>query len=174
MSAERIFLAFLECQKNEDPDFKVELQSLVQSRDQDDDLQTDSSSGALFHRCLETDGPQPIVNEDLCRRIGAQLAEMGDRFQLEDRIKSEVVESLVHDILSERLTEKRFEDAVRSSLDNLPAGLDMERATLVVAMSLTSRVASNVPNLLQSCFTTALNFIQRNCRSSLGQLTNQG
>ncbi|XP_044133420.1 uncharacterized protein LOC122926099 [Bufo gargarizans] len=174
MSVELIFVAFLEHQKTVDVEFKAELQLLVRSLNQDGELETDSHGGVSFHCAEMSVGPQHVVDEDLCRRIGAQLAEMGDRFQKEGRIKTEVVESLVHDILNESLTEDRFEDAVKSLLNNLPPGTEMEQATLVVAMSLTSKVGSSVPDLLQNCFTTALTFIQRNYRSYIECLTSQG
>ncbi|CAJ0963008.1 unnamed protein product [Ranitomeya imitator] len=174
MSAELIFVSFLECQRIDDPDFKSELQSIVQSLNKDGDLETDSH-GRLSFRYLETDGgSQPEVDEDLCRRIGAQLAQMGDRFEQEGTIKAEVVECLVNDILNNSLTEDRFADAVKRSMDNLPPGMDMEKATLAIAMSLTSKVGSNVPNLLHSCYSTALTFIRRNYRSCIDQLTTQG
>lgn len=174
MSAELIFVAFLECQKTADPEFKCEIRSLVQTLDLDGDLETDSHGGVTFHCALQTDGgPQPGVDADLCHRIGAQLAEMGDRFQQEGRIKPEVVESLVNDILNQSLTEDRFQDAVSSLLDNLPPGMELEQATLAVAMSLTSKVGCSVPNLLQNCFTTALSFIQRNYTSYIDRLTRQ-
>ncbi|XP_056373918.1 BH3-interacting domain death agonist [Hyla sarda] len=174
MSVELIFVAFLECQKTVDPEFKSELSSIKQSLHDEGDLQTDSHDVLPRHASLEPDGgPQPLVEEELCRRIGAQLAEMGDRFQQEGRIRQEVVESLVHDILSENLTEDRFRDAVSSLLENLPPGMDLEKATLVVAMTLTSKVGCSVPNLLQNCFTTALNFIDRNYRSYVQRLSRQ-
>ncbi|XP_075715899.1 BH3-interacting domain death agonist isoform X2 [Rhinoderma darwinii] len=174
MSAKLIFFAFLECQKCPDVEFDAELRSLVKSDGGDGDLQTDSYGFGPLCGSLETDsGPQSEIDEELCRRIGAQLAMFGDRFEQEGRIKSEVVESLVNDILNESLTEDRFEDAVKSLMDNLPPGMDLEKATLVVAMSLTSKVGSSVPNLLQSCFTTALSFIQRNYRSYIDRLARQ-
>ncbi|KAM4038973.1 BH3-interacting domain death agonist [Anomaloglossus baeobatrachus] len=174
MSAELIFVAFLECQKISDPDFRSELQCIVQALSKDGDLQTDSHTGISF-RELQTDGgPEPEIDEDLCRRIGAQLAQLGDQFEQEGTIKAEVVECLVNDILNKSLTEDRFADAVKRSLHNLPPGMDLERATVAIAMSLTSKVGSNVPNLLQDCYSTALTFISSNYRSCIDQLTRQG
>lgn len=174
MSAELIFVAFLECQKTADPELKCEIRSLVQSLDLDGGLETDSHGGVSFHCGLETDGgPQPGAEDELCRRIGTMLAEMGDQFEREGRIKPEVVESLVNDILNQSLTEDRFRDAVSGLLENLPPGMELEQATLAVAMSLTTKVGGCVPNLLQNCFTTALGFIQRNYTSYIDRLKGQ-
>ncbi|XP_069820568.1 BH3-interacting domain death agonist-like [Dendropsophus ebraccatus] len=170
MNTELIFVAFLECQKSVDVEFKAELRSIKQSLGHD--LETDSHESVARSIYLETDGgPQPVVDEELCRRIGVQLAEMGDRFQQEGRIKPEVVESLVHDILSETLTEDRFKDAVNSLLVNLPPGMDLEKSTLAITMTLASKVGCSVPNLLQSCFTTTLNVINRNYFAYVQQLS---
>lgn len=71
--------------------------------------------------------------------------------------------------------------AVESSLSRIPAGIEHEKASLVIAMLLTSKIGKSIPSLLQSCFTTAVSFIQgnynayveglaeevRNCRKSL-------
>lgn len=55
--------------------------------------------------CLSSAGSDPGLDEELCRRIGAQLAELGDRFESEALIKPVLVESLVNEILDNSLTE---------------------------------------------------------------------
>ncbi|CAI9540819.1 unnamed protein product, partial [Staurois parvus] len=161
MTVERILLAFLEQQKDQSPDYKEAVKSLVQNVDKDGHLEADG--GLSFKECLMTDsGSHPGVDEELCRRIGAQLAELGDLFEKEALIKQEVVEGLVNQILDKSLTEARFQEAVQSSLCKIPAGIEQEKASLVVAMMLTSKIGKSIPSLLQSCFTTAVSFIQDN------------
>ncbi|XP_075066802.1 BH3-interacting domain death agonist [Mixophyes fleayi] len=169
MSVELIFISFLECQTTSDPEYKTQLRSLTHIIDKDGDLETD---GHLSFResCSEA---QHVVDEDLCRRIGAQLAQMGDQFDREGMIEPKVVESLINDILTESLTEDRFAGAIQSVVKNLPPGIEEEKAYLAIAMILTSKVGRNIPGLLQSCYSTAVSVIQRNYWSYIQLLTRQ-
>ncbi|KAG8548784.1 hypothetical protein GDO81_024184 [Engystomops pustulosus] len=175
MEVELIFVAFLKNQKSGDSDYRFELGSLEKLLGHGSELETDGRGGVGYRCIIEPDGgPQPDDDSELYRRIGAQLAEMGDRFEQDGTITSEVVEGLVNDILSKSLTEDRFADAVKSVLSSsLPPGMEVEQATMIAAMSLTSRVGKSVPSLLQNCFTTAAAYIRRNCSSSLEQITRQ-
>ncbi|XP_077324977.1 BH3-interacting domain death agonist [Lithobates pipiens] len=161
MTVERILLAFLEHQKDQNNDYKEAVKSLAQTVDHDGCLETDGVSA--FKDFVRPDsGSHPGVDEELCRRIGAQLAELGDLFEKENLIKQELVESLVNQILDDSLTEDRFKVAVESSLSKIPGGIEQEKASLVIAMLLTSKIGKSIPSLLQSCFNTAVSFIQDN------------
>ncbi|XP_063785379.1 BH3-interacting domain death agonist-like [Pseudophryne corroboree] len=169
MSVERIFISFLEYQKTSDAEYQEQLKALAHCIDGDGDLETDG------HATITSISPEgsPDVDEDLLRRIGAQLAQMGDQFEREGMIDPKVIETLINDILNESLTEDRFAAAVQSVLNKLPPGIEQEKACLAVAMNLTSKVGRNIPGLLQNCFSTAVTFIQRNYMSYVQLLTRQ-
>ncbi|KAM5172324.1 BH3-interacting domain death agonist [Mantella aurantiaca] len=172
MTVELILLTFLEKQKDQTPEYEEAVKSLAQALDKDGNLETDGVSP--FRSCLVADsGSHPGVDEELCRRIGAQLAELGDRFEREALIKQEVVESLVNEILDESLTEDRFKVVVQSLQSNVPSGIEQEKASLAVAMLLTSKIGKSIPSLLHSCFATAVNFIQDNYNAYIEGLAEQ-
>ncbi|XP_068128992.1 BH3-interacting domain death agonist-like [Hyperolius riggenbachi] len=182
MTVDLILLGFLQSQKDSSPDFQQAVECLAQSIEKDGYLEADggppmkcisSQVGESAEHVVPDGGPHPNLDEELCRRIGAQLAELGDRFEREGVIKQEVVESLVHDVLSDTLSEERFSKAVKSLLSNVPAGIEQETASLVVAMTLTSKVGKMVPNLLANCCSTTSRFIERNYSYYIDRLTGQ-
>ncbi|XP_018417584.1 PREDICTED: BH3-interacting domain death agonist-like [Nanorana parkeri] len=200
MTVELIILTFLEKQKDQSPEYKEAVESLAQTIDRDGKLETDGNLilrdegflsgsqsswgwgvGAWWSTILSSltladamdPGPHPGLDDELCRRIGAQLAELGDRFEREALIKQEVVESLINEILDDSLTESRFEAVVQSLLKNIPAGIEQEKASLTVAMLLTRKIGDSIPSLLCSCFSTTASFIRGNFNSYLESLARQ-
>ncbi|KAM4748717.1 BH3-interacting domain death agonist [Rhinophrynus dorsalis] len=144
-----IFLSFLECYQCQNIEFKNELSCLVQKvRPTEGDLQPD---GNLSFRSVElmssVEGEQE-VDADLCRRIGAQLAELGDKLEREGRIKQEVVDSLVDAVLNNSFTEERFSADINSLLGNLPPGVDQEKALIFFLSTLFQRFSADINSLL--------------------------
>ncbi|KAM9312992.1 BH3-interacting domain death agonist [Gastrophryne carolinensis] len=171
MQAELILLHFLECQTSPSSEYRAAVRSLSDEIGKDGVLESD---GHLSFRAgsLEVDGGEPdAVDDEVCRRIGAQLAQMGDQFELEGLIKKEVVESVVNAIVTQSLTPERFGAAVRSLMDKAPPGLEQEKASALLAVKLTDMVGRSVPGLLSNCFTTACDFIRGN--AYLQQLAGQ-
>ncbi|CAH2276450.1 BH3-interacting domain death agonist [Pelobates cultripes] len=171
LDVELVLLTYLKHTSSEDHEYKLVLDILER------DFQTHADYGDL-----ETDGNIPVlrtsedsgfVDEELCRRIGAQLAELGDKLEREGRIKKEVVECVVQDLLTNSLTESRFEELIKSVMQNLPAGIETEKATVAVAMALTKEVGCSVPSLLQNFFYYTAGFIQRNYLAYLQQIDRQ-
>ncbi|KAM4677937.1 BH3-interacting domain death agonist [Discoglossus pictus] len=193
VDVELVLLSFLECQKCPDQEYVWRLGSLmekVQSRSLDCDgmLQTDGNISVQKMERTQMDGEMNLVNsmasagpqgpgvdEELCRSIGAQLAALGDQF--DEKIKQEDVDNLVQMLLEDSLTEEGFSKQIKNVLGsmtgNLPPGLEQESATAIIAMSLTRKVASNVPALLDRFFQTTTGYLQRNCMSYFQRLTRQ-
>ncbi|XP_075458543.1 BH3-interacting domain death agonist [Ascaphus truei] len=180
VDVELILLSFLEshrCSGNDD-EFHHELVFLVdevQSKTpqyrtlaDDGELQTDGNLSGKKTR-VETGGEE--VDEALCCSIGAQLARMGD--QLEGKIKQEVIDKLIEQMLNETLTEERFLEQVNSLLGSLPPGIEQESASVVIAMTLTTKMARNVPALLHRVFHCTAAYIQRNYLTCLLRLAGQ-
>uniref|UniRef100_A0A8C5PIH2 BH3-interacting domain death agonist n=1 Tax=Leptobrachium leishanense TaxID=445787 RepID=A0A8C5PIH2_9ANUR len=170
VDVELVILNFLKHSSSQDADYNLALRIL------EDELQCNDLDGDL-----ETDGNTPVprkidvseVDDELCRQIGAQLAELGDRFEREGMIKKEVVESIVQDLLNESLSEKRFSDLIKSVLLNIPPGIEQEKATVAIALTLTKEVGCAVPNLLQNLFHYTSQFIRGNYLAYLQQFGRQ-
>ncbi|MEE6477987.1 hypothetical protein FKM82_011697 [Ascaphus truei] len=171
VDVELILLSFLEshrCSGNDD-EFHHELVFLV------DEVQSKTPQ----YRTLADDGELQTdgnlsgeeVDEALCCSIGAQLAKMGD--QLEGKIKQEVIDKLIEQMLNETLTEERFLEQVNSLLGSLPPGIEQESASVVIAMTLTTKMARNVPALLHRVFHCTAAYIQRNYLACLLRLAGQ-
>ncbi|XP_053318456.1 BH3-interacting domain death agonist-like [Spea bombifrons] len=172
VNVDLILLSFLKEGQIPDNEYNYALNMLeqeVNKRSSDGELQTDGHSPVP-----RLEGPSVTeVDEELCRRIAAQLAELGDKFDREGRIKKEMVESVVEGLLSDSLSEKRFQEVINSALPNLPPGIEKETAILAVTMTLTKKVGCNVPNLLQNFFRYTADFIQSNYVAYLQQLSRQ-
>ncbi|KAM8971846.1 BH3-interacting domain death agonist [Pelodytes ibericus] len=172
VDVELILLTFLKQDKSQDAEFNLALGLL------EDKVQSQGSDGEL-----ETDGNIPVpssflldvgdVDEDLCRRIGAQLAELGDKLDKEGKIKKEVVECVVQDLLNECLSQQRFTELINSVLENLPTGIEQEKATLAIAMTLTKKVSCTVPYLMERFFRYTASFVEQNYMTYLQQFTRQ-
>ncbi|KAM6419266.1 BH3-interacting domain death agonist isoform 1-T1 [Pluvialis apricaria] len=129
--------------------------------DDEVELQTDGNrSGHLQNGELVFD---PEVNEEVVRIIAAQLAEIGDQFDKE--IKARVVNDLVQHFLNENLSgeeiTRHMSEAVEGLARAIPSDMEREKATLVLAMVLTKKIANTMPSLLQRVFRTTVNYISQ-------------
>ncbi|XP_018096385.1 BH3-interacting domain death agonist isoform X2 [Xenopus laevis] len=132
---------------------------------------------------LETDGNVPLKStdiiqleeedEELCRRIAAQLAEIGDKLEREMKIKPEVVDGLVDAMLNNTLDEEHLAATVQSLVQTAPPGVEQELATVAVAMILTKKAVTNAPSLLHNICHTTTQFVERNYRACLERLARQ-
>ncbi|XP_053574855.1 BH3-interacting domain death agonist [Bombina bombina] len=181
VDAKRILISFLEYHKCQNKEYVDVLDTLKQ----DTLMQTVQLRTLETDGHLETDGNIPIKTQvdggtddsedDVYRAIGAQLARMGD--EMDSHISQEVVNRLVTELLNNSLTEENFSNEVQKVLgtmvNNLPPGLEQESAAVVIAMTLTRKVASNAPVLLEQFFVTTTNFLQRNYSRCLNRLMRQ-
>ncbi|KAG8438750.1 hypothetical protein GDO86_005082 [Hymenochirus boettgeri] len=141
-------------------------------QEEEDSLETDGNNSYRECQMLAAQGGTE-VDVNLCREIGAQLAILGDKLEREGRINQEIVSNLIDAMLNESLSEERFSKVVRSLVDNIPPGIEQEKAEVAIAMILTKKVASSVPALLQRFFQATSNLLQRNYLTCLQRLASQ-
>ncbi|NXH10345.1 BID protein, partial [Bucco capensis] len=112
------------------------------------------------------------INEDVIRCIAAQLAEIGDQFDKE--IKARVVNDLVQHFLNENLSgeeiTRHLREAVEGLVQAIPLDMEREKATLVLAMVLTKKIANKMPSLLQHAFNTTVNYISQQLHNYIVRL----
>ncbi|NXW74044.1 BID protein, partial [Hirundo rustica] len=126
----------------------------------DDELQTDGNrSGHLQNGELEG----APTNEEVIRIIAAQLAEIGDQFDKE--IQGRVVNDLVQHFLDAKLSKeeiiRHMSRIVEELIRSIPADMEHEKATLVLAMVLAKKVLNTAPSLLRRVYDTTLNYMNQ-------------
>ncbi|XP_078529755.1 BH3-interacting domain death agonist [Lissotriton helveticus] len=182
MSTELVLLSFLQCRSCSD-EFTRELNFL------DSELKAANPPfpDGLMDGDLQTDGNQysrpgyrsnlPVEDSeaDVCITIAHRLALMGD--EIDSRIQQEVVDNLVNILLDDNLSQEdkdvRFCTVIDNLVVNVPAGLELEKAKLLLAMILARKVSCCVPGLLRRVFWRTVDFINHHIPSSIDYLARQ-
>ncbi|XP_029455702.1 BH3-interacting domain death agonist [Rhinatrema bivittatum] len=178
VKTELVLLSFLQHDRSIDPEFCNALDSLKSEMKTrvshfsdfhltDGDLQTDGNQFVRFESGFADDSA-----EDIYRVIGNQLAEIGDRLNF--MIEQEVIDSLVKQILDDKLTEKHLSVVIDGLLASVLPGMEREKAMLLLTMLLAKKVATNVPGLLQHVFWTTVRFLNQNLLTYITDLARQG
>ncbi|KAE8613466.1 hypothetical protein XENTR_v10007733 [Xenopus tropicalis] len=183
LSVEKILLSYLEIdlpRTNEELREELSLfaggkprlqgRALFQS---EGELETDGNVQLRDSGTIAYEGVEQEVDEELCRRIAAQLAEMGDKLEREMKIKPEVVNGLVDAMLNQTLLEEHLAATVQSLVQTVPPGVEQEMAAVAIAMILTKKAVTNAPSLLQNICRTTTRFVERNYRACLERLARQ-
>ncbi|XP_048357191.1 BH3-interacting domain death agonist-like [Sphaerodactylus townsendi] len=122
-----------------------------------EDLQTDGNRAGRFG------GPDLAIQDDdeVFRRIGAHLAEIGDRLALE--IEPSLLNSLVQQFTAENPSRveitRHLSGAVQTLMRRMPAEMEPDRCALLIVMMLARNVANRVPSLLHRVFAVTVNYI---------------
>ncbi|XP_070610399.1 BH3-interacting domain death agonist [Erythrolamprus reginae] len=126
------------------------------------ELQTDGNNvGRVDDRAL-------VVDEETFRKIGAQLAAMGDKLSAE--VGQSVVNNLAEQFRTQNVSSQVLSDAVNNILARMPRDMEQEKAMLLAAMFLAKKVANVVPSLLQQVFSTTVNYINQNLHDYVNNL----
>uniref|UniRef100_A0A8D0GVA8 BH3-interacting domain death agonist n=1 Tax=Sphenodon punctatus TaxID=8508 RepID=A0A8D0GVA8_SPHPU len=174
-------------QSSSDCTFRKELESLWASSpvylktcclsDSDDlddgELQTDGNqTGRLWNG--EPDSGS-VVDEEIFRVIGAQLAEMGDRLagEIQPTVISELVRQLANQNLSREEITRHLSRAVKGLAVTVPLDMEQEKAMVLLAMILAKQVANKVPSLLRRVFNATVSYINHNHRDYVTHLAEQ-
>ncbi|KAJ1166127.1 hypothetical protein NDU88_006536 [Pleurodeles waltl] len=183
MSTELVLLSFLQCRSCCDDEFTRELISL------DSDVKAASLQfpQGLLDGDLQTDGNQysrlgyrsnvPVedTEADICITIARRLAVMGD--EIDSKIHQDVINNVVQILLDEDLSPEDKDLRFCAVIDNLavsvPAGIELEKAKLLLAMILARKVSHCVPGLLRRVFWSTVDFINRHLPSSINHLARQ-
>lgn len=182
MSTELVLLSFLQCRSCGD-EFTSELKCL----DSEVKAASPPFPDVLMDGDLQTDGNQysrlgyrsnlPVEDSeaDICITIAHRLALMGD--EIDSSIQQEVVDNLVNILLDDNLSledrDLRFCAVIDNLAVNVPAGLELEKAKLLLAMILARKVSCCVPGLLRRVFWSTVDFINHHLPSSIDHLARQ-
>ncbi|XP_063165279.1 BH3-interacting domain death agonist isoform X2 [Candoia aspera] len=130
------------------------------------ELQTDGNSfGRVEERAL-------VADEEVFRRIGAQLAVIGDRLAAEIEpsfVNNLAQQFMVQNVPSQEITQ-HLSQAVEAVMRTMPRDMEQEKAMLVAAMVLAKKVANIVPAFLQQVFNTTVNYINHNLHDYVNNL----
>ncbi|XP_038268072.1 BH3-interacting domain death agonist [Dermochelys coriacea] len=126
----------------------------------DGELQTDGNRSGRF----SNGEPDSVVDEDIFRLIGAQLAEIGDQVarEIQPRVVNDLVQQFVNENLSKEEIMRRLSNTVEGLVRTIPLEMEQEKAMLVLAMVLARTVANKMPSLLHRVFNTTVNYINQN------------
>ncbi|XP_032077345.1 BH3-interacting domain death agonist [Thamnophis elegans] len=137
----------------------------------DGELQTDGNNfGRVEDRAL---GEQaPVVDEAIFRKIGVQLAVIGDKLaaEIEHPFVDNLAEHFRMENVSSQVITKHLSDAVKKVVARMPPEIEKEKAMLVAAMVLAKKVANVVPASLQQVFNTTVNYINQNLHNYVNHL----
>ncbi|OCT86161.1 hypothetical protein XELAEV_18019855mg [Xenopus laevis] len=181
LNVKTILVSYLEIDiKNHKDEFWEELswfareegKLVAQMGRNDGDLETDGNVQFRSTGTIVYEG-EAEVDEELCRRIATQLAEMGDKLEREMRIKPEVVNGIVDALLNHTLNEEYLAATVQSLVQTAPPGVEQELMSVAIALILTKKAVTNVPSLLHNICCTTTHFIERNYRACLERLARQ-
>ncbi|NXN96621.1 BID protein, partial [Rhinopomastus cyanomelas] len=133
------------------------------------ELQTDGNRSG--HMQNGEPALDPEVNE-VVRIIAAQLAEIGDQFdkEIQARVVNELVQHFLNENLSAEEITRHLSETVEGLVRAIPSDMDREKATLVLAMVLTKKIANTVPSLLQRVFSTTVNYINQQLHNYIVRL----
>ncbi|XP_048190995.1 BH3-interacting domain death agonist [Perognathus longimembris pacificus] len=128
---------------------------------QDDELQTDGNRASHFCERIEADSDS---QEEIIQNIARHLAQVGD--EMDRSIHPGLVNSLVVQFMNRSLSEEDRRNCLASALKDLgqayPKDMEMEKATLIMAMLLAKKVVNHTPSLFRDVFCTTVNFINQN------------
>ncbi|XP_013913623.1 PREDICTED: BH3-interacting domain death agonist [Thamnophis sirtalis] len=137
----------------------------------DGELQTDGNNfGRVEDRAL---GEQaPVVDEAIFRKIGVQLAVIGDKLaaEIEHPFVDNLAEHFRMENVPSQVITKHLSDAVKKVVARMPPEIEKEKAMLVAAMVLAKKVANVVPASLQQVFNTTVNYINQNLHNYVNHL----
>ncbi|XP_044847692.1 BH3-interacting domain death agonist isoform X2 [Mauremys mutica] len=126
----------------------------------DGELQTDGNRSGRF----QNGEPGSVVDEDVFRLIGAQLAEIGDQVarEIDQRVVNDLMRQFVNENLSREEIMRRLSNTVEGLMRTVPLEMEQEKAMLVLSMVLARTVANKMPSLLHRVFNTTVNYINQN------------
>lgn len=143
------------------------VQKQLCSASDEGELQTDGNCfGQLEDRSL-------VADEEVFRRIGTQLAEIGDRLAAEIEpsfVNNLAQQFMVQNVPSQEITQ-HLSQAVEAVMRTMPQEMEQERAMLLAAMVLAKKVANIVPAFLQQVFNTTVDYINHNLHDYVNNLT---
>ncbi|XP_058046511.1 BH3-interacting domain death agonist [Ahaetulla prasina] len=109
-----------------------------------------------------------VANEETFRKIGAQLAAIGDK--LANEIDDSLVNNLAQQFIMGNVSSQHLSDTVRNAMARMPPEMGQEKAMLMATMILAKKVANVVPMLLQQVFNTTVNYINENLHDYVNNL----
>ncbi|CAM2097705.1 unnamed protein product [Caretta caretta] len=92
----------------------------------DGELQTDGNRSGRF----SNGEPDSVVDEDIFRLIGAQLAEIGDQVarEIQPRVVNDLVQQFVNENLSKEEIMRRLSNTVEGLVRTIPLEMEQEKA----------------------------------------------
>ncbi|NXB70433.1 BID protein, partial [Donacobius atricapilla] len=138
----------------------------------DDELQTDGNRSGH----LQNGEPGlAATDEEVIRRIAAQLAAIGDQFDrdIHARFVNDLVLHLQNETLSTAEMTRHMSRVVKELIRSIPLDMAQERAMLVLAMVLTKKIMNTMPSLLRRVFNITVNYINQQHHDYIAELVSQ-